>query len=41
VRPADANFDLKTGLDSEGHFQQDVFTRLRRERDNRPIVLAE
>ena len=34
-------FDPKTALDPEGRFQQDVFNRLRRERDDKPIVLAE
>ncbi len=41
VRPANPNFDPKTALDPEGRFQQDVFSRLRRERDDKPIVLAE
>jgi len=41
VRPANANFDLKTVLDPEGRFQEDAFDRLRRERDDKPIVLAE
>ena len=41
VRPANPNFDPKTVLDPEGHFQQDVFGRLRRERDDTPIMLAE
>jgi hypothetical protein len=41
VRPANANFDPETALDPEGRFQQDVFNRLRRERDDKPIVLAE
>jgi hypothetical protein len=41
VRRTDPSFDPKTGLNPEGHFQQDVFTRLRGERDNTPIVLAE
>ena len=41
VRRTDPSFDPKTGLNPEGHFQQDVFTRLRGERDNSPIVLAE
>jgi hypothetical protein len=40
-RPQNPNFDPKTVLDPEGRFQQDVFTRLRRERDDKPIVLAE
>lgn len=41
VRPTNPNFDPRTTLDPDGHFQQDVFSRLRRERDNKPIVLAE
>ena len=41
LRPANLNFDPKTVLDPEGRFQQDVFSRLRRERDDKPIVLAE
>ncbi len=41
VRPGDPNFDPKTALDPGGRFQEDVFSRLRRERDNKPIVLAE
>ena len=41
MRPANPNFDPKTALDPEGRFQQDVFSRLRRERDDKPIVLAE
>jgi hypothetical protein len=41
MRPANPNFDPKTALDPEGRFQQDVFGRLRRERDDKPIVLAE
>ena len=40
-RPAGPSFDPKTVLDPEGRFQQDVFSRLRRERDETPIVLAE
>ncbi len=40
-RPAHPNFDPKTVLDPEGRFQQDVLGRLRRERDDKPIVLAE
>jgi hypothetical protein len=40
-RPANPNFDPKTALDPEGRFQQDLFRQLRRERDNKPIVLAE
>jgi hypothetical protein len=41
MRPANPTFDPKTALDPEGRFQQDVFRRLRRERDDKPIVLAE
>ncbi len=40
-RPAHPNFDPKTGLEPEGRFQEDVFKRLRRDRDETPIVLAE
>jgi hypothetical protein len=40
-RPATPNFDPKTVLDSAGRFQEDVFQRLRRERNDEPIVLAE
>ncbi|MEO5718580.1 MAG: multiheme c-type cytochrome [Chthoniobacterales bacterium] len=41
LRPANPSFDPKTVLDPEGRFQEAVFSRLRRERDERPIVLAE
>ncbi len=41
LRPANPSFDPKTVLDPEGSFQQEVFSRLRRERDDTPIVLAE
>jgi hypothetical protein len=41
VRDKTYQFDPKTALDSEGHFQPDVLSRLRRERDDKPIVLAE
>ena len=40
VRPANRNFDAKTVLDPDGHFQE-TFQRLRRERNDTPIVLAE
>jgi hypothetical protein len=40
-RPANPNFDPKTVLEPDGRFQAEVFQRLRRERDNTPIVLAE
>ncbi len=41
LRPANPSFDPKTVLDPEGRFQEEVFSRLRRERDETPIVLAE
>lgn len=41
LRPANPNFDPKTVLDPAGHFEPDVFGRLRRERNDEPIVLAE
>jgi len=41
VRDKSHEFEPKTGLDPAGHFQQDVLSRLRRERDDKPIVLAE
>ncbi len=40
IRPAHPNFDPKTVLDSDGRFQE-TFQRLRRERNDTPIVLAE
>jgi len=41
VRPPNAIFEPQSVLDSDGHFQQDVFQRLRSERDNKRILLAE
>ena len=41
VRPENPSFDPKTVLDPEGRFQEEVFSRLRRARDDTPIVLAE
>ena len=41
VRAANPDFDPKTLLDSEGRFQPEAFQRLRRARDDTPIVLAE
>ncbi|MDQ3199062.1 MAG: C cytochrome precursor [Verrucomicrobiota bacterium] len=41
LRPANPSFDPKTVLDPDGRFQEEVFSRLRRERDETPIVLAE
>ena len=40
VRSPQPNFDPKTVLDPDGRFQE-VFNRLRHERDDKPIVLAE
>ncbi|MGI8890549.1 MAG: multiheme c-type cytochrome [Chthoniobacterales bacterium] len=40
-RPANPSFNPRTGLDAEGRFNQDIFDRLRRARDDTPIVLAE
>ncbi|CAN5385045.1 multiheme c-type cytochrome [soil metagenome] len=41
LRPAHPSFDPKTALDTGGRFNQEIFDRLRRERDETPIVLAE
>lgn len=41
VRDPNAVYRPETVLDAEGRFQQDVFERLRTERDDKPIVLAE
>ncbi|MGH8092731.1 MAG: multiheme c-type cytochrome [Chthoniobacterales bacterium] len=41
LRPANPNFDPKAVLRPEGRFDDDVLSRLRRERDDKPIVLAE
>jgi formate-dependent nitrite reductase cytochrome c552 subunit len=41
VRPPNATFEPQTALDSDGRFQHDVFQRLRSERDNKRILLAE
>jgi hypothetical protein len=41
LRSANPNFDPKSVLDPAGRFQPDVFGRLRRERNDTPIVLAE
>jgi hypothetical protein len=40
-RPVNPNFDPEIVLTPDGQFRQDVFQRLRQERDNKPIVLAE
>jgi formate-dependent nitrite reductase cytochrome c552 subunit len=41
IRDTKAVYRPETAIDAEGHFQQDVFQRLRSERDERPIILAE
>lgn len=41
VRDPNAIFQPETGLDSEGRFQKDVLQRLRNERDDKPVILAE
>jgi len=41
IRERNATYRPETGLDSDGRFQQDTFQRLRGERDNKPIILAE
>ena len=41
VRPPNATFKPQTALDSDGRIQHDVFQRLRSERDNKRILLAE
>ena len=41
VRDVNSFFAPETGLDSSGRFRQDIFQRLRTERDDKPIVLAE
>jgi len=41
VRLPGAVFKSETGLDQSGHFEQDIFHRLRTERNEKPIVLAE
>jgi hypothetical protein len=41
VRPPNATFEPQTALDSDGRIQHDVFQRLRSERDNKRILLAE
>jgi Doubled CXXCH motif (Paired_CXXCH_1) len=41
VRDPNARFSPKTGLDSEGYLRDDLMQRLRNERDNKPVVLAE
>jgi hypothetical protein len=41
VRGANAIYRPGTAIDASGRFQQDVFQRLRSERDDKPIILAE
>ncbi|PYJ94739.1 MAG: hypothetical protein DME62_03130 [Verrucomicrobia bacterium] len=41
VRKVNAVYRSETAIDSDGRFQQDVFQRLRSERDEKPIFLAE
>jgi hypothetical protein len=41
VRDVNAVYRPETAIDSDGHFRQDVFQRLRSERDDKPIILAE
>ena len=41
VRLPGAVFKSETGLDQNGRFEQDIFHRLRTERNEKPIVLAE
>jgi hypothetical protein len=41
VRPPNATFEPQTALDSDGRIQHDLFQRLRSERDNKRILLAE
>jgi hypothetical protein len=41
IRRPDSRFDSQFALDPEGRFHPDIFPRLRKERDDTPIVLAE
>jgi hypothetical protein len=41
VRNVNAVYRPETGINSDGRFRQDVFQRLRSERDEKPIFLAE
>ncbi len=41
IRDRNVTYRPETALDSDGRFQQDTFQRLRGERDNKPIILAE
>jgi hypothetical protein len=41
IRDANAVYRPGTAIDPDGRFQQDIFERLRNERDDKPIILAE
>jgi hypothetical protein len=41
LRHANTVYRPETAIDSDGHLRQDVFERLRSERDDKPIILAE
>jgi hypothetical protein len=41
IREPNMTYRPETGLDRDGRFQQDIFQRLRGERDDKPIILAE
>jgi len=41
IRNPDVTYPPETALDAEGRFRQDIFQRLRSERDDKRIILAE
>jgi hypothetical protein len=41
IRDPNTVYRPETAIDSDGRFQQDIFQRLRNERDDKPIILAE
>jgi hypothetical protein len=41
VNDVNAVYRPETAIDSDGRFRQDIFERLRSERDDKPILLAE
>ena len=41
VRDPNAIYKPETAIDPDGRFHEDIFQRLRRERDNKSIILAE
>ncbi len=41
IRDTNAVYRPETAIDADGRFQQDVFQRLRSQRDDKPIILAE